>query len=139
MTLGNVFAVASPMHVGVYTGHQPHDPILNVTFEGPEFGSSPQTPIKLTSRLSTSDYAFRAIARGGAFRTFISELAFGNVPAAQVSIEFELRFLGQVRQDGKMEGLCEDPAPRDLREDGRGHRVWRYRSGRREHREARAG
>jgi phosphate transport system permease protein len=47
-------------------------------FEGPEFGSSPQTPIKLTSRLSTSDYAFRAIARGGGLLVLVLMVAVGS-------------------------------------------------------------
>jgi len=34
-------------------------------FEGPEVGPEPQTPRKLTGRLSTSDLAFRAVARSG--------------------------------------------------------------------------
>jgi len=45
-------------------------------FEGPEL-APPQTPIKLTSRLSASDYAFRAVARGGGVLVLVLMVAVG--------------------------------------------------------------
>ena len=47
-------------------------------FEGPELAQPPQTPIKLTARLSASDYAFRAIARCGGLLVLVLMVAVGS-------------------------------------------------------------
>ncbi len=45
--------------------------------EGPQFAQPPQTPQKLTSRLSASDYAFRAVARSGGVLVLVLMVAVG--------------------------------------------------------------
>jgi phosphate transport system permease protein len=44
----------------------------------PQDGQPPQVPQKLTSRLSTSDFAFRAIARGGGMLVLVLMVAVGS-------------------------------------------------------------
>jgi phosphate transport system permease protein len=44
----------------------------------PQFAQQPQTPQKLTSRLSASDYAFRAIARGGGVLVLVLMVSVGS-------------------------------------------------------------
>ncbi len=45
--------------------------------EGPE-SAPPQAPMKLTSRLSASDYAFRAVARGGGLLVLVLMVSVGS-------------------------------------------------------------
>lgn len=47
-------------------------------FEGPELAPLPQTPKKLTARLSASDYAFRALARGGGVLVLVLMVLVGT-------------------------------------------------------------
>jgi phosphate transport system permease protein len=47
-------------------------------FEGPELAPLPQTPKKLTARLSASDYAFRAMARSGGVLVLVLMVLVGT-------------------------------------------------------------